>query len=386
MGLDTGRLPHVKQCTSRCCVWLAIHCLFLLVDEATGQPSCSEYVFTASSHAAALLSSMKELRDHCNLCDVTLCVGEEEFKAHRLVLAACSPYFSAMFNNKHLESSLTCVELNGVDAGAIKCLIEFAYSSSLTLSQGNVQAVLAAANLLQMMSVVEACCDYLLGQICADNCLGIAAFAEMLSCTELRQVSWQYALDNFHDVWHTEEFLLTPVNILEELMRSENLHVHSEEEALDSVLRWYRHDELNRLSLVGKILNHVKLPLIPWAILSNRILDDITLSSDSECQILLENAKSFQSSPKVAECLVNSPEYTQYIPRKYVRQNLFLYVVGGETTPGRSTVGSVEQFDPAKNTWNTLEPMKTARRGVGICFMNGLVYVVGGSDGVKALR
>lgn len=352
-------------------------------DQATGQPACSSYLFTASSHSTALLSCMQGLRETRALCDVTLCVAEEEFRVHRLVLAASSPYFNAMFTNKHLESSSSRVEMSGVDAGALGALLNFAYSSSLVICEENVQAVLAAANLLQITSVVEACCDFLEAQIDVDNCLGIAAFAEMLSCSKLYMTSWRFALDNFHEVWKTEEFLSTPPSLLQELIRSENLHVTSEEEVLECVLLWYKHDAQTRLSTVKALLHSVKLPLIPWPMLSDTLLSDSALASDYKCQLLLTNAKSYQCCPKAAE---HTPDHSQYLPRKSVGQNLFLYIVGGETTPGRSTVGSVEKFNPSKSSWSTLAPMETGRRGVGITFLNGLLYVLGGSNGVQALK
>lgn len=329
---------------------------------------------------------MRDLRESSSLCDIILTVAGEEFQAHRLVLAASSPYFSAMFTNQHLESSSSRVEMSGVDPGALKSLIDFAYSSTLVISEQNVQAVLAAANLLQVMCVVEACCDFLEAKIDVENCLGITAFAELLSCSQLYKTSWTFALDNFHEVWRTEEFLSTPASLLLELVKSDSLHVLSEEEVLECVLLWYHHDRHSRLPSTTKLLHHIKLPLIPWPTLSDSLLSDPALSADPECQVLLTNAKSYQLCPKMAEQFIDTPEYACYLPRKSVGQNMFLYVVGGETTPGRSTVGSVECFNPSKSSWRVLAPMEMGRRGVGVTFLNGLIYVVGGSDGVQALR
>lgn len=326
---------------------------------------------------------MKQLKDACHLCDITLCVGDHQFKVHRLVLAASSPYFSAMFTNQHMESTSAHVQLSGVDPGAVASLVGFAYSSNLTISEENVQTVLAAANLLQMTPVVEACCEFLVAQLDVENCLGIAAFAEMLSCSQLYQTSWRFALENFHEVWRMEEFLSTPAPLLQELMRSEHLQVHSEEEVLECVLLWYSQDKQTRLPAMKKLLCDVKLPLIPWSTISSTLLTDPSLSSDEGCQLLFVNAKHFQTSPEMA---LDSADSTHYLPRKSVGQNQFLYVIGGETTPGRSTVGSMERLNPNKNTWTSLAPMATARRGVGVAFLNGLLYVVGGSDGIQALR
>ena len=90
--------------------------------------------------------------------------------------------------------------------------------------------------------------------------------------------------------------------------------------------------------------------------------------------------------PSMAERFLDTPDYAQFVPRKSVGEGVFVYVVGGETTPGRSTVGSVERYNPSKNSWSCLAGMETSRRGVGVTLLNGLLYVVGGSNGIQALR
>lgn len=58
-------------------------------------------IFT-ECHAKSILTTMNTLRKTDTLCDVTLKVAGQEFAAHRIVLAACSDYFCAMFTNEVL--------------------------------------------------------------------------------------------------------------------------------------------------------------------------------------------------------------------------------------------------------------------------------------------
>jgi len=57
-----------------------------------------------------------------------------------------------------------------------------------------------------------------------------------------------------------------------------------------------------------------------------------------------------------------------------------IYVFGGETfDPGMErTFDDAEVYDPRTNRWDALEPMPTARHGLGAGVVNGMIYVVSG--------
>jgi N-acetylneuraminic acid mutarotase len=58
--------------------------------------------------------------------------------------------------------------------------------------------------------------------------------------------------------------------------------------------------------------------------------------------------------------------------------NGLLYVVGGED--GINSLSVLEVYDPTTNTWATKAPMPTARTGAAAGVIDGKLYVVGGSD------
>lgn len=50
--------------------------------------------------------AMSRMRQRGLLCDIVLHVAAKEIRAHKVVLASCSPYFHAMFTSKyHIQQS-----------------------------------------------------------------------------------------------------------------------------------------------------------------------------------------------------------------------------------------------------------------------------------------
>lgn len=323
--------------------------------------------------------TLHELYKDRMFCDVTLVVEEgHEFPAHRVILAAGSPYFSAMFRNDHLESTQSRVMLNDIETSSLEGILDFLYSSRLSISETNVQSILRVASLLQITSVVEACCEFLRVRLDPENCLGIHQFADIHGCVSLSEVSWKFILEHFQEVVVSEEFLSVPPNHLQALFQSGDIRVQSEVDILDSVLLWYSHNSLERQESLPNLLQYIKFPLIPLQLIQEKLLNKFPLYDPIHGLLNMQlNGLQYK----------HTSDFDPYLPRKSIgNDHSLIYVVGGETFPGRTTVNTAEEYNPSKDTWTELAPMLTARRGVGVGLLNGCIYVVGGSDSRDALR
>lgn len=59
---------------------------------------------------------------------MTLICGGRRIRAHRLILAAASDYFSAMFTSPLNEAHQEEIEILGVDPNALIALVSYCYS------------------------------------------------------------------------------------------------------------------------------------------------------------------------------------------------------------------------------------------------------------------
>uniref|UniRef100_A0A8B9PXS5 Kelch-like protein 20 n=1 Tax=Apteryx owenii TaxID=8824 RepID=A0A8B9PXS5_APTOW len=168
------------------------------LPEGVPQPARMPYI--SDKHPRQTLEVINLLRKHRELCDVVLVVGAKKIYAHRVILSACSPYFRAMFTGELAESRQTEVVIRDIDERAMELLIDFAYTSQITVEEGNVQTLLPAACLLQLAEIQEACCEFLKRQLDPSNCLGIRAFADTHSCRELLRIADKFTQHNFQEI------------------------------------------------------------------------------------------------------------------------------------------------------------------------------------------
>jgi kelch-like protein 20 len=102
-------------------------------------------------HPRQILEQINSLRHSKEgLCDVYIKVGQCRIAAHKIILSASSPYFRAMFTSELAESKQTQVELKDIDESAMEMLIDFCYTSQITVDEKTVQSILPAACLLQV--------------------------------------------------------------------------------------------------------------------------------------------------------------------------------------------------------------------------------------------
>ncbi|XP_061899170.1 zinc finger and BTB domain-containing protein 24-like isoform X1 [Entelurus aequoreus] len=112
---------------------------------------------TSSSHKTSILSKLDRLRKRDVLCDITLMVEDEHFRAHKALLAASSDYFSQLFTNQdHGGGGGATCRLDGVAASMCGAVLDFIYSAQVCVEKGGTRQLLAAARLLQVGDLVEA--------------------------------------------------------------------------------------------------------------------------------------------------------------------------------------------------------------------------------------
>lgn len=343
-------------------------------------PSPARLPYTSEKHPRTTLEAINVLRKHRELCDVVLIIGQRKIFAHRVILSACSPYFHAMFTGELAESRQTEVTIRDIDENAMELLIDFCYTSSITVEESNVQTLLPAACLLQLAEIQDVCCEFLKRQLDPSNCLGIRAFADTHACRDLLRIADKFTQHNFQEVMESEEFMLLPVNQLVDIISSDELNVRSEEQVFQATMQWVKYNMQERRPHLGTVLQHVRLPLMSPKFLVGTVGSDLLVKSDETCRDLVDEAKNYLLLPQERP-LMQGPRTR---PRKPIRCGEVLFAVGGWCSG--DAISSVERYDPQTNEWRMVAPMSKRRCGVGVAVLNDLLYAVGGHDGQSYLN
>ncbi|XP_062333766.1 kelch-like protein 5 isoform X1 [Osmerus eperlanus] len=336
-----------------------------------------ECVFSAASHANSTFSKMETYLHTQQLCDVTLVARDRRIPAHRLVLSSVSDYFAAMFTSDVREAKQEEVKMEGVDPDALWALVQYAYTGRVELREDTIESLLSASCLLQLSSVVQACCSFLTKQLHPSNCLGICSYADAQGCSQLQHAAYVYTMEHFVEVVAGQEFLLLPLEEMERLLSSDDMNVPDEETVVTALLGWVRHDCPSRQQYLPSLLAHIRLPLLKPQFLAD--LESVSLLRDSvECQRLLMEGMKYHLLPQ-RRPLLQSPRTR---PRKATVGVLF--AVGGmDATKGAT---SIEQYCLRRDTWRQVATMCGRRLQFGVAVLDNRLYVVGGRDGLKTLN
>ncbi|XP_044526236.1 transcription regulator protein BACH1 [Gracilinanus agilis] len=118
------------------------------------------FAYESSIHSTNILLSLNDQRKRDLLCDVTVLVEDQQFRAHRCVLAACSSYFlSRIVGQSDTDLIITLPE--EVTVKGFNPLIHFAYTAKLILNKDNVDEVCKCVEFLGMHNIEESCFQFL---------------------------------------------------------------------------------------------------------------------------------------------------------------------------------------------------------------------------------
>ena len=222
------------------------------------------------AHSEILLSKCAQFREKGEFIDVRLQANEEVFSAHRIVLAASSDYFHAMFAHGMKESNQEVIELKdeSISSAALEIVLDSIYSGDLQVNDENVFEVLVAADHLQVTAVVQQCCDYLQNQFVqlrfdVQTYCQICIIAHRHGLADLQEATRGKMASMYKEVCENEEFLShMNADQLSHLLRRDDLNAPSETFVFKSVMQWIKHKKAARMPVAAKVIGAVRLGLV----------------------------------------------------------------------------------------------------------------------------
>ncbi|XP_063069651.1 kelch-like protein 41a [Engraulis encrasicolus] len=244
-----------------------------------------------------LQDGLKELLNENKFVDCVLKVGERSLPCHRLIMAACSPYFRELFFGTEEEeknkdkSKVREVVLENTDASVMDMIIKYLYSADIDITEENVQEVFTVATRFQIPSVFTVCANYLMKQLSPVNCLSIYRMGLVLSCPRLAVAARDYVCARFETMCQESEFLELAAHELFAIIGVDGLNVEREELVFETVMRWVRKNKEHRLKVLGDALDHVRFRLMPEKYIKEKVEKDDLIKADPELVKMVKAVK-----------------------------------------------------------------------------------------------
>lgn len=118
-----------------------------------GTTPTQQYCLRWNNHRSNLLNVFDELLRDEAFTDVTLaCDDGPPIKCHKMVLAACSPYFQNLFTD--LPCKHPIIVLKDVKYCEIKAILEYMYRGEVNVAQDQLAALLKVKKLYTAIAII----------------------------------------------------------------------------------------------------------------------------------------------------------------------------------------------------------------------------------------
>ncbi|XP_035035375.1 transcription regulator protein BACH1b [Hippoglossus stenolepis] len=154
---------------------------------AMSAPRASVFTFESTVHSSHVLRCLDDQRRRDVMCDVTVVVEGQSFRAHRSVLASCSEYFTHRISSLTQHGAVLTLPQE-VTAAGFEPLLKFAYTSKLLFGKDNVLEIRNSSSVLGFRDLDEACFEFLLPKFFSST-KGSALCPRKTCCKKKRQLS-----------------------------------------------------------------------------------------------------------------------------------------------------------------------------------------------------
>ncbi|XP_060744058.1 kelch-like protein 10 [Tachysurus vachellii] len=337
-----------------------------------------EYGEREMSKDRKLCGLLNEMRLDGSLCDAVLRVDEVDFKVHKNILSAYSPYFRYLFRRcRNLDQRV--YNITGVSPEIMALMIHYMYTQDIQVTTDKVETLLDAANHLLIHDLALSCCEFLKDHLNPDNCVRIWQYADANAYYKLQDQAYMYTLHHFEDVVFSQsgKFLELTVEKLSDILEKDELNIKEEKTAFQAVFLWIRHEPKVQKQQIVNLLPKVSVRNTSWKITLTLTLGLVYVIGGSDIMEYFNSTCTF--NPLDGRWNDVAPMHS---PRRYVSVTVldgFIYAIGG--FDGTMSLNTAECYQPSTNQWSLIPSMNEQRSDASAATLNGKIYICGGCNG-----
>ena len=338
-----------------------------------------------SSFCVELMKRLNMQRQQSYFCNITLVAKEgNEFKAHRNVLSAASPFFSKLLQSEMKEKEEGVIRFHEISKSILSDVLGFIYTGSVEINEKNARNLIIAADYLLLESLKIISGRFLEKQMSSYNCISTIHFAEKYRCEELVLRSTKFIQDNFTSVAKSDEFLNLDAEEVEKWISSENILVAAEEDVFRIIVNWVEQNKGERKDKFEQLFRHVRLVMLSRdSLFSDVVTNELVrehfsfFSSasrrrlETEAIVVRGGKKTYcylsekDEWKRLADGLSEDRHHTTQIIK--FRDQLYSF-------PRRRNA-ETERYDPAFNSWTTLK-LPLPNDTFSLAVVNGQIHAM----------
>ena len=236
-----------------------------------------------AEHHQELIDRLDNLRTNQSFCDMTVAVKDGQLSAHKVVLAAASPFFFKLigYNTRESKGQVIKIELEEATASVMEDVLQYIYTGNVLVSEESAHNLIATADYFLLPGLKTIGCNFLKENLTIENCIFNYYFADQYQCVELRGKAREVINSNFSVILETEDFLNLDKKQVMEWVSSDDITIKAEEEIFKGIVKWVSHSRSEREAHFAELFHHVRLMSVWHDFLENNVLKEELVINNS---------------------------------------------------------------------------------------------------------
>ncbi|XP_041360475.1 kelch-like protein 5 [Gigantopelta aegis] len=246
-------------------------------------------------------------------CDIQIVCNDGKTTGSRIVLAAMSPYFRAMFTSDMLESQTGIVNLPTMSLSVFQDIIKMSLCGISLVNEKNCVKVLDSAEMMQLHHIKQLCNIYLKEHLVLTtrNCLHWWRLSKLYNFLNVSNRAFCYLISNIPDFVKTGKIVQLLKPELLEIISSKDLKC-KEDTVLRCAMKWIEHNNPDPND-VKEIFENVQLHFVdPKFLIDDVVFSDIVCKNKS-VQAMVQEVLHVRLYSRVTDRSRVSPDMSVFV-------------------------------------------------------------------------